>query len=103
MGEVISNTSFNLGQYVNEFEDVFTSDGKVFFCQECGKPTVPQQHSGGKKHIATLVCLQKWPGRKSPICKSSTTSSSGSLKIHHFCAKSVKSGLNPIHIHFLNK
>jgi hypothetical protein len=40
MGKVKSSDSSCLRQYVNDFKDVFPSDGKVLFCQACGKSVV---------------------------------------------------------------
>jgi hypothetical protein len=43
---------------------VFTSDGKVLFCQVCEKSIVAQQHSqvtqhlSGSKHIAAIARLK---------------------------------------------
>jgi hypothetical protein len=34
---VKSSDSSRLRQYVSDFKDVLTSDGKVLFCQACGK------------------------------------------------------------------
>jgi hypothetical protein len=44
---------------------VFTSDGKVLFCQACGKSVVAQQrsqvkqHSSGSRHIAAIALLKQ--------------------------------------------
>jgi hypothetical protein len=61
---------------------VFTSDGKVLFCQACGKSIVTQQrsqvtqHLSGNKHIAAIARLKQkdMPGRQSLIGESSVTS-----------------------------
>jgi hypothetical protein len=93
MGKVKSSDSSRLRQYVSDFKDVFTSDGKVIFCQACGKSVVAQQcsqvtqHLSGSKHIAAIVRLkQKYrPGKQSVIGESSATSpSSGPTKIATF-------------------
>jgi hypothetical protein len=61
MEKVKSSDSSCLLQYVSDFKDVFTSDGKVLFSQACGKSIVAQQHSQvtqhlcGSKHIATIA------------------------------------------------
>jgi hypothetical protein len=63
---------------------VFTSDGKVLFCQVCGKSIVTQQcsqvtqHLSGSKHIATIARLKQKdrPSRQSLNDGSSVTSSS---------------------------
>jgi hypothetical protein len=61
MRKVKSSDSSRLRQYVSDFKDVFTSDGKVLFCQACGKSVVAQQlsqvtrHLSGSKHIAAIV------------------------------------------------
>ncbi|KAJ4450654.1 hypothetical protein ANN_02083 [Periplaneta americana] len=45
-------------QYVDEFRNIFTTDGKVLFCQPCGKSVSADQssqvtqHLPGNKHIA---------------------------------------------------
>jgi hypothetical protein len=63
-------------QYVSDYKDVFTSDGKVLFCQVYGKFVVIQQcfqvtqHVSGSKHIASVVRLKVRPGRQSLICES---------------------------------
>jgi hypothetical protein len=63
---------------------VFTSDGKVLFCQACGKSIVAQQrsqvtqHLSGSKHAAAIARLKQndRPGKHSLIGESSATSSS---------------------------
>jgi hypothetical protein len=61
---------------------VFTSDGKVLFCQACCKSVVIQQrsqvtqHLSGSEHIAAIVGLKDWPGRKSVVGELSATISS---------------------------
>jgi hypothetical protein len=40
MGKVKSSDSSCLRQYVSDLKDVLTSDGKVLFCQACGKSIV---------------------------------------------------------------
>jgi hypothetical protein len=109
MGKVRSSASSHLHQYVSEFKDVFTSYGKVLFCQAHGKSIVAQQPSqltqrfGGIKHIALTVSLKDGSYRQSPIDKSSTTSSSlGPYKFFHFCNRSVPS-ICPQTCHFLKQ
>jgi hypothetical protein len=82
MRKVKSSACSCLHQYVSEFKDVFTSDGKVLFCQACCKSVVIQQHSqvtqhlSGSQHIAAIVGLKDWPGRKSVVGELSATISS---------------------------
>jgi hypothetical protein len=84
MGKLKSTKSFRLRQYVSDFKDVFTSDGKVLFCKACGKSIVAQQrsqitqHSSGTKYIAATdrLKLKDRPGKQSLIGRSSATSSS---------------------------
>jgi hypothetical protein len=84
MGKVKSSDSSRLHQYVSDFKDVFTSDGKVLLCQACGKSVVAQQHSqvtqhlSGSKHIAAIAQLKQKdsPGKQPLIGESSATSSS---------------------------
>jgi hypothetical protein len=52
MGKVKSCDSSHLCQYVSDFKDVFSSDGKVLFCQACGKCIVTQQHSQVTKYLS---------------------------------------------------
>jgi hypothetical protein len=52
MGKVKSNDSSRLRQYVSDFKDVFTSEGKVLFRQACGKSTVAQHRSQVKWKLA---------------------------------------------------
>jgi hypothetical protein len=58
---VKSSASSCSHRYVSELKDVFASDGKVPFCQACGKSIVAQQHFqvmqhlSGSKHIAAIV------------------------------------------------
>jgi hypothetical protein len=86
MGEVKSRATSHSCQYVSEFNDVFTSDGKILFCQTWGKASVTQQHSqvtqylSGSKHIVTVGGLKDWPTRQSLIDESSTSFSSGPSK-----------------------
>lgn len=61
---------------------MFTSDGKVLFYQACYKSVVVQQrsqvtqHLSGIQHIAAIVGLKDWPGRKSLVGELSVTISS---------------------------
>jgi hypothetical protein len=50
MGKAKSSESSHLRQYVSDFKDVFTSDGKVIFCQACEKSVVIQHHSQVTQH-----------------------------------------------------
>jgi hypothetical protein len=99
MGQVKSSDSSRLRQYVSDFKDVFTSDGKVLFCRACGKFIVTQQrshvtqHISGNKHIAAIVRLKQKdrPGKQSLIGESSaTSSSSGPSKFSTFAADLCK-------------
>jgi hypothetical protein len=84
MGKVKSSDSSHLRQYISDFKDVFTSDGKVLLRQACGKSVVAQQHSqvtqhlSGSKHIAAIAQLKQKdsPCKQSLIGESSATSSS---------------------------
>jgi hypothetical protein len=78
---------------------VFTSDGKVSFCQVTGKSIVAQQCSqvtqqfSGSMHIEAVSSLKDWPCRLSLTGESfGTSSSSGSSPCNTFvdiCAKHV--------------
>jgi hypothetical protein len=90
MGKVKSSDSSRLRQYVSDFKDVFTSDGKVLFRQAFGKSIVAKQrsqvsqHISGSKHIAAIARLKQKdrPGKQSLIGESSATSpSSGPTKL----------------------
>jgi hypothetical protein len=80
MGKVKSSASSHFHQYVSDFKDVFTSDGKVLFCLACGKSIVAQQHSqvtqhsSGNKHTVTVVHLKDRLRRQSLIGETSATS-----------------------------
>jgi hypothetical protein len=52
MGKVKSSDSSRLRQYISDLKDVFTSDGKVLFCQACGKSIVAQQRSQVTQHLS---------------------------------------------------
>jgi hypothetical protein len=75
---------------------VFTSDGKVFFCQACKKYIVAKQQYDiihrlcGSKHTAAIVCLKDVPGMQSLISKLSATSSSGPSKFATFATDLCK-------------
>jgi hypothetical protein len=68
---------------LSDFRDVLTSDGKVLFCQTCGKSIVTQQrsqvtqHLNGSKHIAAIAQSEQKdrPGKRSLIGESFATSS----------------------------
>jgi hypothetical protein len=68
---------------LSDFRDVFTSDGKVLFCQACGKSIVAQQrsqvtqHLNGSKHIAAIAQSEQKDrsGKRSLIGESFATSS----------------------------
>jgi hypothetical protein len=91
-GEVKSTGSSRLRQYVSDFKDVFTSDGKVLFCQACGISVVAQQrsqvtqHLSGSKHAAATARLKQKdkPGKQSLIGEYSATSSSEPSKFATF-------------------
>jgi hypothetical protein len=63
---------------------MFNSDGKILFCQACGKSIVAQQrsqvtqHLSGSKHTAAIARLKQKdrPGKQSLIGESSAISSS---------------------------
>jgi hypothetical protein len=82
MVKVKSGDSSRLLQLVSDFKDAFTSDGKIIFCQACGKYIVAQQHShvkqhlSGSKHIAAIVHLKYRPGKQCVIGESSAAISS---------------------------
>lgn len=71
MGKDKSSTCSCLGQYVNEFKDVFASHGKVLFCQVRGESTSAQprfqvtRQLCGNKHTASVVTLKDRSGRQS--------------------------------------
>jgi hypothetical protein len=101
-GKVKSGDSSRLRQYVSNFKDVLTSDGKVLFCQACGKSTVSQQlsqvtqHLSGNTHIAVIVRLKQKdrPGRQSLNGESSvTSSSSGPSKFATFATDLCKASV----------
>jgi hypothetical protein len=77
--KVKSSTSSRFRWYVSESKDLFTSDGKVLFCQPCRNSIAEQQrsqvreHLSESKHIAAVVGLQDRPGGQSHICESSAT------------------------------
>jgi hypothetical protein len=109
MAEVKSSDSSRLHQYVSDFKDVFTSDGKVLFCQACGKSIVAQQcsqvtqHLSGSKHIAATARLKQkdWPDRQSLIGESSaTSSSSGPSKFATFATDLCKAFVSANITHF---
>jgi hypothetical protein len=83
MRKVKSGDSSRLRQYVSDFKDVITSDGKVIFCQT-RKPIVSQQRShvtqrlSGSKHVAAIARLKQkdGPGKQSLIGESSAPISS---------------------------
>jgi hypothetical protein len=62
MGKLNSIASSWKRQYVSDIKDMFTSDGKILFCQSCGKCIVAQQrsqvtrHLSESTHVATVVC-----------------------------------------------
>jgi hypothetical protein len=97
-GKVKCSDSSRLRQYVSDFKDMFTSDGKVPFCQACGKSIVAQQHSqvtqhlSGSKHIAAIARLKQKdrPGKQYVIGESSATSSSGPSKFATFATDLCK-------------
>jgi hypothetical protein len=87
MGKVKFSDSSHLRQYVSDFKDGLTSDGKVLFCQACGKSVVAQQRS---QVIAQLKQKDRL-GRQSLIGESSTTSSSSGTSKFAIFATSVQS------------
>jgi hypothetical protein len=64
MGKVKSSDSSRLHQYVSDFNNVFTSDDRVLFCQACGKSIVAHQryqvteHLSGSMHTAAVDRLK---------------------------------------------
>lgn len=57
MPKIKVNVSHRLRQYVQEFKDTFSTDGKILYCQPCGKSIKADQrsqvtqHLSGNKHI----------------------------------------------------
>ena len=69
-----TSTSCRLQQYVLEFKDTFTSDGKILYCQPCGKAIkveqrsqVTQHLSGNKHKVAALRQAKKQPLISEPV------------------------------------
>jgi hypothetical protein len=97
MGKVKYSASSRLRQYVSDFKDVFTSDGKVLLCQACGKSVVAQrrsqvtQHLSRNKHTTAVARLKDRPGRHFLIDESSAaSSSSGPSKFDTFASDLCK-------------
>ena len=58
MPKIKASVSSRLQKFCDEYKDVFSTDGKVLFCQPCGKTVAADQrsqitqHLESKKHIA---------------------------------------------------
>jgi hypothetical protein len=74
MEKVKSSDSSRLRQYISDFKDVFTSDGKVLLRQACGKSIVAQQHSQVTQNLSGSLIGES----------SATSSSSGPSKFATF-------------------
>lgn len=65
MPKIKASVSSRLQKFCDEYKDVFSTDGKVLFCQPCGKSVAADQrsqitqHLESKKHIAAASRLSK--------------------------------------------
>ncbi|KAJ4431846.1 hypothetical protein ANN_20452 [Periplaneta americana] len=54
MPKVKSSVHSRLQRYVAEFSEIFTSDGKIVFCQKCGKSVNADHRSQVLQHLAGI-------------------------------------------------
>jgi hypothetical protein len=86
MGKMKPSASSSLRQYVGEFCDTFTSDGKILFHHAYRKSAASQQSSQVKASILQLLTAQKIGQVSLSLnCKHPATGcSSGPSKFPHF-------------------